>query len=63
MFALYWTGVPLLLCGNHSRANALARELCVLADEKDAPFWRINGSLNQGCLCAANRDASSYPED
>jgi predicted ATPase len=23
MFALYWTGVPLILCGDHSRATAL----------------------------------------
>ena len=59
MFALYWTAVPLILCGNYSRATALAHELCVLADEKDAPFWRVNGSLNQGCLFAVSGDASS----
>ena len=59
MFALYWTAVPLILCGDYSRAIALAHELCVLADEKDAPFWRVNGSLNQGCLLALNGDAPS----
>ena len=47
MFALYWTAVPLILCGNYSRATALAHELCALADEKDAPFWKVNGSLTK----------------
>ena len=59
MFALYWTDVPLVLCGNYSRATALAQELCVLADEKDAPFWMVNGSLNQGCLFAVSGDAAN----
>ena len=59
MIALYWTAVPLTLCGNYSRATALTHELCALADEKDAPFWRINGSLNQGFLFALGGDASN----
>ena len=42
MFALHFTAVPLILCGNYSRATALAQELCALADEKDLPFWRVN---------------------
>ena len=59
MIALYWTAVPLTLCGNYSRATALTHELCALADEKDAPFWRINGSLNQGFLFVLGGDASN----
>ena len=59
LIALHWTAVPLILCGNYSRATALAQELCALADEKDAPFWRVNGSLNQGCLFALTGDASN----
>ena len=42
MFALHFPAVPLILCGNYSRATALAQELCALADEKDLPFWRVN---------------------
>src|SRR5262249_25025567 len=44
--------------GNFSRATALTHELRGLANEKDAPFWRINGSLNQGFLLALSGDAS-----
>ena len=50
MFALGWTAIPLILRRDCSRATALAQELCALADEKDAPPWRVNGSLNQGTL-------------
>jgi len=59
IFALYWTAVPLILCRNYSRATALAHELCALANEKDVPFWKVNGSLNQGCLFALTGDASN----
>jgi predicted ATPase len=59
MTALYWTAAPLILCGNYSRATALAQELCTLADEKDAAFWRINGTLNQGAPFALTGDASN----
>ena len=52
MFALGWTAIPLILRRDYSRATALAQELCALADEKDAPPWRVNGSLNQGVLFA-----------
>ena len=59
LFALHFTAVPLILCGNYSRATALAQELCALADEKDLPFWRVNGSLYQGSLFALAGDASN----
>jgi predicted ATPase len=59
MFALHFTAVPLLLRGDYSRATALAQELCALADEKDLPFWKINGSLYQGSLFALTGNASS----
>jgi predicted ATPase len=58
MFALNWTGVPLTLSRNYSRAATLAQELCTLADEKDAPFWRVNGSLYQGALFALTGHAA-----
>ena len=59
MFALHFTAVPLILCGDYSRATALAQELCALADEKDLPFWKVNGSLYQGSLCALTGNASN----
>ncbi len=58
MFALYWTGDPLILCRNYSRAATFAQELYALADAKDAPFWRVNGSLYQGALFALTGDAA-----
>jgi predicted ATPase len=59
MFALHFTAVPLILCGDYTRATALAQELCALADEKDLPFWKVNGSLYQGSLFALTGDASN----
>ena len=46
------------LCGNYRR-NRLTHELCALADEKRCPFWKINGSLNQGFLFVLRGDASN----
>ena len=40
------------LCRTYWRATALAEELYALADEKDAPPWKANGSMNQGVLFA-----------
>src|SRR5262249_5620930 len=37
--------------------TTLARQLCTLADEKNVPFWRVNGSLYQGSLFALTGDA------
>jgi predicted ATPase len=62
MWALHYTAVPLILCGDYSRASALAQELGALADETDAPFWKVNGSLDQGSLLAVIGDASDAPE-
>ncbi len=59
MFALGWTAIPLTLYRVYSRATALAQELCALADEKDAPPWRVNGSMNQGVIFALTGDASN----
>jgi predicted ATPase len=57
MFALHFTAVPLILCGSYTQATAFAGELRALADEKEVPFWKVNGSLNQGCLFALTGDA------
>ncbi len=62
MFALHFTAVPLILCGDYSRASALAQELGALADEADAPFWKVNRLLDQGFLFAMIGDASDAAE-
>ena len=59
MFALHFTAVPLILRGDYARATTLAQELCTLADEKDLPFWKVNGSLYQGSLFALTGNASN----
>jgi predicted ATPase len=59
MFALHFTAVPLILRGDYARATTLAQELCTLAEEKDLPFWKINGSLYQGSLFALTGNASN----
>jgi predicted ATPase len=59
LFALGWTAVPLTLCRTYWRATALAEELYALADEKDAPPWKANGSMNQGVLFALTGNASN----
>jgi predicted ATPase len=59
MFALHFTASSLILCGDYARATALAQELCALADEKDLPFWKVNGSLYQGSLFALTGNASN----
>ena len=62
MFALGWTSIPLILRRDYSRATALAQELCALANEKDAPPWRVNGSLNQAVLFALTGKPSTAIE-
>ena len=62
MFAFGWTAIPLILRRDYSRATALAQELGALADEKDAPPWKVNGSLNQGALFALTGKPSNAIE-
>jgi predicted ATPase len=59
MFALYWTALPFMLRRDYSRISALAQQLCALADEKDAPFWRVHGTLLQGSLLAMTGETSN----
>ena len=64
MFALHFTAVPLILCGDYSRATALAQELCALADEKDAAVLegqRI--SVPRFSVCADWRRLECSPDD
>jgi predicted ATPase len=58
MFTLHWGAIPFVLCGDYSRASALATELSASANETDAPFWKVNGSLDQGSLFAVKGEAA-----
>jgi predicted ATPase len=40
------------LCRNLSTACARAQEQTALAEEKDTPFWKAFGMMNQGCALA-----------
>ena len=62
MMALHFTAPSLILCGQYSHASALAQELSALADETDAPFWTVNGTLDQGSLFAVTGEASNAVE-
>jgi predicted ATPase len=58
MWALHWSAVPLVLCGDYSRASALASELSALAVEKGAVQWKALGILDQGRLLVLTGKAS-----
>ena len=58
MFALTVTSVAHICCGNYAAANAQLDELCAVADEKGALFWKAYGMVHQGWLFALTRNAS-----
>ena len=58
MYALWFTSVTQICCGNYATANALIRELVLLSAEKDAVSWRAFGTALQGSLLAITGRAS-----
>ena len=59
MFAVTVTSVAHICpCGNYAAANAQLDELCAVADEKSALFWKAYGMVHQGRLFALTRNAS-----
>src|SRR5262249_34245098 len=52
MVALRFASIPHIFCGNYATANALLDELIVLADEKDAFYWKAHGMSDKGSLLA-----------
>jgi class 3 adenylate cyclase/predicted ATPase len=52
LFALSVTLLVYLFDRNSTIATAQARELCALADEKSAQFWKATGTIVQGRLLA-----------
>jgi predicted ATPase len=58
MFALAFTSLNLIHCGNFAAASAQADEVVALADEKGILFWKHYGAMRQGCVLAVTGKAS-----
>jgi hypothetical protein len=55
MHALFFSSFTHLCCRDYATASALIDELAVLADKKNALFWKAAGMLEQGSLFASRR--------
>ena len=58
MYALGHLPLTHFLSGNNAAANAQAKEVVALADEKGALLWKSEGTRNQGCVLALTGKAS-----
>jgi hypothetical protein len=58
MFALFFTSVTQIFCGNHATATKEHDELIALADEKGSLTWKALCTPMQGCLFALTGKAS-----
>ena len=52
MFALFFTSLTQIFCGNYATATKEHDELIALADEKGSPYWKALCTLMQGYLFA-----------
>ena len=57
MVALTYTSLVHIWCGNYAAANAQLNEVVALADEKGAVFWKVAGTIDQGCVLALTGNA------
>ena len=58
MFALFFTSVTQIFCGNHATATKEHDELIALADEKGSLTWKALCTPMEGCLFALTDKAS-----
>jgi predicted ATPase len=58
MAALAITSFTHIHCGNYGLAKEQLDEVCALADEKSAMFWKVGGMLLLGCVSALNGKAA-----
>jgi predicted ATPase len=58
MAALAITSLTHIHSGNYSQAKAQLDEVCAVADEKSAMFWKVGAVLLLGCLSARNGKAA-----
>jgi len=59
MYALCHAALTHILCGDHAAADAHARELIGLADEKGALFWKAQGMMHEGCISTSTGEAAN----
>jgi class 3 adenylate cyclase/predicted ATPase len=58
MASLAITSLTHIHCGNCALAKEQLDEVCALADEKSAMFWKVGGMLLLGCVSAQNGKAA-----
>jgi predicted ATPase len=58
MYALLFTSLTHILCGNCATASAQFEELVALAGQKSAAQWKAQGMLMRGCVFAVAGKAS-----
>jgi tetratricopeptide (TPR) repeat protein len=58
MYALTFTSLTLIRCGDYAGANAQLDELVTLADEKGALLFKAAGMMSRGCMLALTGKAS-----
>ncbi len=58
MAALALTSLTHIHCGNYALAKAQLDEVCILADEKSAMFWKVGATVLQGCISASIGNAA-----
>jgi hypothetical protein len=59
MYALSHAPLTYLECGDYAKANTIADELIILADEKGAMLWKASGMAHQGWLFALTGKTSN----
>ena len=57
MFALTYTSLAYIWCGDYAAANAQTDELIALTDEKGAVFWKVAATILEGCILAVTDKA------
>jgi len=62
MYALHFTSLTHMHCGNYAAANVLADEVVASADEKGALIWKAWGTMNEGSVLALTGRASDAIE-
>jgi class 3 adenylate cyclase/predicted ATPase len=50
MYALFFTALTHIFCGNYGAANAFSDEHVSLAEQTDTMAWKPLGRVNQGCV-------------
>jgi class 3 adenylate cyclase/tetratricopeptide (TPR) repeat protein len=58
MYALYSAVVNHIRCGNYAAAHTEVDELIALADEREAPYWKAQGTATRGWLFTETGKAS-----